>query len=184
VSNSAERRAKQTVRNLVFSLLATLGAVAILVLGLPRDDSSLIQRVDYQNVAAEAEAALGKAVLAPVVPADWWSNAARMEKQLGLNAWYVGFVTTDSQFIAITQVFEPNPSWEADILEGNLVTGRREISGLTWEIYPTRTPSNPPGTKELVMLSRQPGSTIAIFGTAAESDFEILATAIAEELAN
>lgn len=183
MSNSAERRAKQTVRNLVFSLLATLGVVAVLVLGLPRDDSSLIQRIDFQSVAAEAEASLGKKVLAPAVPTDWWSNAARMEKQLGLDAWYVGFVTGDSQFIAITQVFEPNPSWEADILEGNLVTGSREIAGLTWEVYPTLTPSNPPGTKELVMLSRQASSTIAIFGTASESDFDILAAAIAKELA-
>jgi hypothetical protein len=184
MSNSSERRAKQTVRNLIFSMLASFGVVALIVLGLPRDDSSLIQRIDYQTVAREAEGVLLEKVLAPQIPAEWWSNAARLEKQLGIEVWYVGFVTADSQFIAITQAFDSNPSWEADVLEGNLVTGTKEVGGLTWEIYPTRTPSNPPGTKELVMLHRNPESTIAIFGTASEADFDVLAAAIAEELAN
>lgn len=182
MSNASQRRAKQTVRNLVFSMLATLGVVALIVLGVPRDDSSLIQRIDYQTVAAEAMGSLGKEVIAPEIPSDWWSNAARIEKQLGLDVWYVGFVTADSQFIAINQAFQTNPSWEADILAGNGLSGLEEIAGLTWEIYPTRTPSDPPGTKELAMLLRTDSSTVVIYGTAARADFEILAEAIAMQL--
>ena len=93
MSNSSERRAKQTVRNLIFSMLASFGVVALIVLGLPRDDSSLIQRIDYQTVAREAEGVLLEKVLAPQVPSEWWSNAARLEKQLGIDVWILELVT-------------------------------------------------------------------------------------------
>lgn len=178
MSSSAERRAKQTVRNLVFSMLATLGVVALVVLGVPRDDSSLIQRIDHLQVAIEAKNSLDKAVLAPEIPDSWWSNAARLEKELGLDVWYVGFVTQDNQFIALSQAFNSNSSWEASVLSGNQKTAEVEIAGLTWEIYPTRTPSNPPGTKEFAMLHRYDGDTVVIYGTAAESEFFLLAESI------
>lgn len=182
MSSAAERRAKQTVRNLIFSMLATLGVVTLIVLGVPRDDSSLIQKIDYESVASEAKASLAKEVLAPTIPIDWWSNAARLEKQLGLDVWYLGFVTDDSQFIALSQAFAANPSWEADGLAGNALSGSQEIAGLSWEIYPTTTPSNPPGTKELAMLYRDDSWTVVIYGTADPADFEILAAAIANQM--
>jgi hypothetical protein len=96
----------------------------------------------------------------------------------------VGFVTESSQFIALSQAFDSNPSWEADVLAGNAMTSTREIAGLTWEIYPTRTPSDPPSTKELAMLYRGESWTVVIYGTAAETDFAILAEAIAMQLGN
>lgn len=183
MSNSAERRAKQTIRNLIFSMLATLGVVALIYLGVPRDDSSLIQRIDYVAVSAEAEASLGLDVIAPQVPADWWSNAARVEKQLGLDAWYIGFVTSGNEFIGLNQTFNSNASWEADFLAGNELSGTEEIDGLIWEVYPTRQPSDPPGTKELAMLHRAENFTIVIFGTANREDLLLLAQAISKDLA-
>ncbi|MFN9951916.1 MAG: DUF4245 family protein, partial [bacterium] len=92
-------------------MLATLGVVAIIYLGVPRDDSSLIQRIDYVSVSQEAEASLGLEVIAPPIPSSWWSNAARVKKQLGLDAWYVGFVTGDNEFLGLNQTFASNPSW-------------------------------------------------------------------------
>lgn len=184
MSNSAERRAKQTVRNLVLSMLATLGVVALIVLGVPRDDSSLIQRIDHMQVAQEAKASLNKNVLAPSIPDTWWSNAARLEKELGLDVWYVGFVTGDNQFIGLSQAFESNASWEADVLAGNQFSDEVEISGLTWELYPTRNPANPPGTKEFAMLHRSGTTTVVIYGTAAESEFFLLAESISQQLGN
>lgn len=184
MSNNAERRAKQTIRNLIFSMLATLGIVALIVLGVPRDDSSLIQRIDYETVAKSAEGSLGEKVLSPSVPDNWWSNAARLEKQLGLDVWYIGFVTDENQFIGLSQAFESNASWEADVLAGNALVGEVEVGGLVWEIYPTRTPSDPPGTKEYAMLHRFGSSTVVIYGTAPESDFNMMADAIALELGN
>jgi hypothetical protein len=107
-----------------------------------------------------------------------------MQKQLGLDVWYVGFVTDENQFISINQAFEANPSWEAEVLAGNALAGTIEIAGLIWEIYPTQSPANPPGTKELAMLLRDTAFTVVIYGTAPDSDFEILAKAIASQLGN
>lgn len=184
MSNSAERRAKQTIRNLIFSMLATLGVVALIYLGVPRDDSSLIQRIDYVSVSEEAEASLGLDVIAPQIPSDWWSNAARVEKQLGLDAWYVGFVTSNNEFLGMNQTFNSNPSWEADFLAGNELSGTELVEGLSWELYPTKMPSDPPGTKEFAMLHRAKNFTVAIFGTADKEDFALLAQAISKQLAN
>lgn len=184
MSNSAERRAKQTIRNLIFSMLATLGVVALIYLGVPRDDSSLIQRIDYVAVSEEAKSSLGLEVAAPRIPSDWWSNAARVEKQLGLDAWYIGFVTSNNEFIGFNQTFNSNASWEADFLAGNELSGTEVIGGLSWELYPTKRPSDPPGTKEYVMLHRSENFTVVIYGTADQEDFVILAQEIAKDLEN
>ena len=184
MSNAAERRAKQTIRNLILSMGVTLGVVLLIVLGVPRDDSNRIAQVDYQAVAAEAAAAIGEDLIVPEVPADWWSNSARLETEFGVDTWYVGFVTEDNQYIAMSQAFETNASWEALKLQGNWLEEETMVDGSSWEIWPTLTPSNPPGTKEYAMLHRFDGSAVVIFGTAAETDFQALASAIARQLGN
>jgi hypothetical protein len=165
-------------------MLATLGVVALIYLGVPRDDSSLIQRIDYRAVSEEARSSLGLEVISPDVPANWWSNAARVEKQLGLDVWYVGFITEEDEFIGLNQVFESNPSWEADFLAGNELAGSRVIQGLRWEVFPSVKPASPPGTKELVLLHRSMGFTVVIYGTAGEADFVELAAAISAKMGN
>lgn len=182
MSAAAERRAKQTVRNLIFSLVATLGLVILLVLGVPRDDSNRIAQVDYKQIAAEAEASLGFQVIAPDVPDEWWSNAARLENDLGVESWYVGFVTEDNQFIGLLHGFEVNPSWTALTLQGNWLEDEVEIAGRTWEIWPTLNPSNPPGTKDYAMLHAFGDSAVVIYGTASEEDFRVLADFVSRDI--
>lgn len=182
MSAAAQRRAKQTVRNLIFSLVATLGLVILLVLGVPRDDSNRIAQVDYQLIAAEAEASLGFAVIAPEVPESWWSNAARLENDLGVDSWYVGFVTEDNQFIGLLHGFEVNPSWTALTLQGNWLEDEVEIGGRSWEIWPTLNPTNPPGTKDYAMLHTFGSSAVVIYGTASEDDFKVLAELVSEQI--
>jgi hypothetical protein len=179
---AAERRAKATVRNLVYSMLVTLGIVLLLILGVPRDDSNRVQPVAYQEIAISASNSEGKLVLAPEIPAEWFSSAARLDNTLGVRGWYVGFVTDDNQFIGLSQAFETNPSWEAEMLRTNLLEGEIEIAGLTWEIWPTRNPSNPPGTKEFALKHNFGDSAVVIYGTAERSDFELIAASIAEQL--
>lgn len=181
-SSAAERRAKQTVRNLVLSLLVTLGLVAAIYLGVPRDDTNRVVPVDYQAIAQTATGSLGQEALSPEIPADWWANAARLETTLGVVSWYVGFVTPDNQFIGLTQAVDSNPSWESELLAGNLQDGDVVLSGLTWEVWPTLNPSSPKGTKEYVLLHRTADAVVVIYGTAPLSDFELLATAISSQL--
>lgn len=180
--SSANHRAKQTVRNLVFSLLVTLGLTVAIVLVVPRDDSNRIQKIDYVAIAAETQNSLGLEVLAPAIPTEWWANGARLETTLGVETWYVGFVTQDNQYIGLTQAFESNPSWLANQLQGNWQDGTMEIDGRTWEIWPTLRPTVPAGTKEYALVHNYETSSVVIYGTADEAQFRLLATAIGEEL--
>ena len=181
-NRGAEYRAKQTVRNLIYSLLVTLGLVLAIILGVPRDDSNRLQAVDYTAIAASASQTEGTLVLAPKIPADWYSNAARLDQTLGVRGWYVGFVTEENEFIGLSQAFETNPSWEAEILKTNFLEGEIELAGLTWEIWPTINPQSPPGTKEFALKHSFGESVVVIYGTADRSDFELVAQAIADNL--
>lgn len=181
MSNS-NHRAKQTVRNLVFSLIVTLGLTVAIVLAVPRDDSNRIQRVDYVSIASDAASVTGQRVLAPAIEDSWWSNGARLETNLGIDTWYVGFVTDDNQYIGMTQAFDSNPSWLANQLQGNSQSGTIEISGLTWEVWPTLKPTIPAGTKQYALVHNYETSSVVIYGTASEEQFRALASAISDQL--
>lgn len=181
-NRGAEYRAKQTIRNLIYSLLVTMGLVLAIILGVPRDDTNRLQPVDYQSIAAAASETEGVAVLAPEIPENWYSNAARLDQTLGVRGWYVGFVTEENEFIGLSQAFETNPSWEAEMLKTNFLEGEIEIAGLVWEIWPTIDPKNPPGTKEFALKHSFGEGVVVIYGTADRSDFELMATAIAQTL--
>ena len=163
-------------------MLVTLGIVLLLILGVPRDDSSRLQPVDYQQIAVSASEVEGYTALAPEIPTEWYSNAARIDNTLGVRGWYVGFVTDENEFIALSQAFESNPSWESEMLKANLQDGEIEIAGLVWEIWPTRNPSNPPGTKEFALKHNFNGSSVVIYGTADLADFELVAASIAKQI--
>lgn len=180
--SAAQHRAKQTVRNLIYSLLVTVGLVVLIVLGVPRDDSNRIAEVDYNQIAQQASESLGLNAIAPEIPEDWWSNAARLENELDVDSWYVGFVTEDNQFIGMSQAFESNPSWLALTLQANWQDGTKVIDGKTWEIWPTLNPQSPRGTKHYAMVHKFETSAVVIYGTAEPEQFEVLAKAITAEL--
>jgi hypothetical protein len=180
--SAAQHRAKQTVRNLIYSLLVTVALVAAIVLGVPRDDSNRIAQVEYSEIAAQATDSLGAEAIAPVIPEDWWSNAARLENELDVQTWYVGFVTADNQFIGMSQTVESNPSWLALTLQGNWQEGEVVIDGKTWEIWPTLNPQSPRGTKHYAMVHKYGDSAVVIYGTAEPEQFELLAKAIGAQL--
>ena len=76
-----KRRANQTVRNLIGSLVASLAIVLFLVLVVVRPDPAPLT-IDYLAAAAEAEASLGTEVVAPIVPPTWSANRAELGKLL------------------------------------------------------------------------------------------------------
>ena len=181
-NSAAERRAKQTVRNLIYALLATVGLVVLIVAGVPRDDSNRIQQVDYVAEAEAASAAVGSFALAPQLPADWWSNSARLEKTAGVSNWYVGFVTEGNQYIGLRQAFESNPSWVALTLERNWYERDIQVAGLRWQVWPELRPTDPPSTMNTAWLLEVGNQAIVLFGTATEAEFIQIAEAMAPQI--
>ncbi len=180
--SAAERRAKQTVRNLIYSLLVTLSLTLVIVMIVPRDDGNRIQPIEYSAITETVQASVPEKLIAPKLPADWWANAARVENDMGVETWYVGYITPDDQYIGLTQAFESNTSWLANKLQGNWLDVTLEIEGRTWEVWPTLLPSFPKGTKEYAMVHSFDKQTVVIYGTASEEDFLKLARQISIDL--
>jgi hypothetical protein len=182
---AAKRRARQTVNNLVLALIASLGIMIAIVLIVPRDDSNRIQSVDFKSIAAEAHASSGKQIAAPELPDGWWSNSARWSPKPadGVQNWYAGFVGPKNQYIGLTQAFGINPTWLAFQLKNSAKTGTQAVGNYTWDIYEALEPSDPPKTKDFMMvLNYNEHDTAIIYGVAKPQDFVDLATAIQVKL--
>lgn len=177
---AAKRRARQTLNNLLLSLLATVGVMVLLVLAVPRDDSNRVQPVDYQAIAAAASGEVAGEILVPTIPVDWYSNAARFRSsaQDGVSNWYAGFVGPNNEFIAMTQGFEVNQTWIALMLESNKQTGQIVIGDQTWIIYESARQNNPPRSKDYMMMLEYDSDAVFVYGVAPKEQLEDFATQI------
>ncbi len=175
-----KRRANQTTRNLIGSLVASLGIVLFLVLVVVRPDPVPLE-IDHLAAAAQAEASLGTDVVAPIVPPTWQANRAELAGSRGVDEWTIGFITADGTFLAVLQGFTDESTWVRNALrdpgEGETVT----IAGRQWQYYDRRGVDGI-GLREVALVTRTPDSTVVLYGTASNGDLELLATAVAAEL--
>jgi uncharacterized protein DUF4245 len=136
--------------------------------------------VDYIAVAENANSDVPLA--APVVPADWYSNAARFRTEFDVPTWYVGFITAGEGFIALNQGIDANATWVGAEVDGRKPTGETRIGGLPWQVYDHRDEESS-GNYAYALVTELDGSTVVLHGTASDAEFESLAASIALELA-
>lgn len=179
--NSRRHRSNQTLLNLVVALVASLAIVLFLVVVVVRPESAPSAPVDYASVAADAQGSTRESLLVPALPAGWSSNSAQFSTKSEVLDWYVGFITPSTQFIALDQGIEANPTWTASILDDAAKTGSVTIDGLRWTIYDHREDESP-GNFAYSMSTTSGDSTIILHGTAPTNEFQLLASAIAAEL--
>lgn len=175
---AAKRRARQTLINLLLSLVASVGVMVLLVLAVPRDDSNRIQPVDFQAVAIEAAKEAPEEILVPVIPVDWYSNAARYRSSAldGVANWYAGFIGPNSEFIAMTQGFDVNTTWMQLMLESNKQTGEVVIQGQTWKIYESIRENNPRKSKDYMLVLEYRENALFVYGVAPVEQLEDFAS--------
>ena len=175
---AAQRRARQTVINLILSLAATVALVLVMVLIVPRDDSNQIPHVDYKAVAADAIDATKLPIVVPNIEADWWSNSARVSTKPtdGTDgSWYVGFVGPKNQYIGLTQTFKTNPTWVALQLSEKQQTGEIQTGQRVWQVWQSVEKHVPAKTRDFMLVSGQGDDTFLIYGTASEREFKSFA---------
>ena len=177
---SRKHRANQTLLNLVLATAASLGIVAFLFAVVVRPDTAPPEPIDYIAVAEGANADVPLA--APVVPVDWYANAARYRTEFGVQTWYVGFITADEGFIALNQGIDANVTWVTAEVDGNSATGETRIGGLDWQVYDHRDQGDV-GNYAYALSTELDGSTVVLHGTASDAEFESLAASIAAEVA-
>lgn len=179
-ANSRDYRSRKTINNLVYSLLATVGAVIVLVLIVPRSDTPLNRTVDYSSVAQQVQQGVDEPLVSPDLPPGWTANAAewRPGGSDGVSSWYIGLITPKNEFVGLTQAVDANPTWLADQLTqappGDAIT----IADVRWDVYRNPAPAADQGNFASALVTRAGDSTYLLIGTAADDELTVLATAL------
>ncbi|WP_348788252.1 DUF4245 domain-containing protein [Leifsonia sp. NPDC080035] len=183
--NSANHRNRQTVNNLVFSLLATVALVIIIVIAVPRGNpTASTPPVDYVKIAQEAQGSEPDRLLVPELPSGWKSNSAELRTKTAdkVDSWYIGLLTPKGQFIGITQGFDANDSWVAEQVDRARIAGTRDIDGVTWDVYDNRKSGSDAGNVAYALTTTAGRSSVVVFGTADDSEFKAVASALSAQL--
>jgi hypothetical protein len=182
--NSRNYRARKTINNLVYSLLATVGVVVLIVLVVPRSDQPIDRSVDWRTVTQEAQQTRQETLVNPDLPDDWSSNYAEIRSTGtgGVASWNVGFVTPSQEFVGITQGFEADPTWLATQLNRSTASSVIAIGGLEWTVYDNRAEPDEFGNVHYALATEAGTSTVAVFGTGTIDEITLVAEAVAPQV--
>ncbi|MEU6233418.1 DUF4245 domain-containing protein [Kitasatospora sp. NPDC047058] len=170
-------RGRQTVRDMVLSMLAVGVVVWIGYLFLPHDASGDgVHTKDYRVAAASAKRAAPYPLLAPEGLSDRWRatsvtyEPASLGKGKG-NAWHLGFVTPSGQYAAVEQSDLGRDAVLATTVAGGKPDGTAEVAGRSWERLQ--------GPKERALTVQDgTGATTVLTGTASYEELAELAQAL------
>lgn len=180
-ASSAAHRRNQTFTNLALSLAASLAIVIVIVVAVLRPDPAPAEAIDVAQLATEAEAAVDADLLAPSLPDGWEANAAELRGSAAdIVSWYVGYVTPDTQFVALTQGLDADATWLTNTTREAVPTGTMTLDGIEWTVYDQR--GEDVGNLEYVMSTVQADQTIVLAGTAGDTEFLQFAEAVSAEL--
>lgn len=181
--NSRLYRSRKTINNLVFSLLVTVGLVAAIYFLVPRADGEPNWQVDYVAQSEIASQSLGEELLVPAMPEQWRANAAELRNASNgqVTSWYIGFITPQDKFIAFNEAFDANETWVANELKDYPASGTKNIDGQEWTVYDNRSYKDA-GNVQYAMVTTLGRSTVVLYGTADDAEFDQLATSITADL--
>lgn len=183
--NSRNHRNRQTINNLVYSLIATVGLVAVIVLFVPRGNPvDSTPAVDYASIAAEAQGSEPARLLVPSLPSGWKSNNAQLNTKTpdGVDSWYIGLLTPKGEYIGIRQGFDANDSWIAEQVNKSMIKGTTAIDGVKWDVYDNRASGQDNGDVDYALVNTTGKSSIVVFGTAVDSEFRTVAQSLADQI--
>ncbi|WP_043674593.1 DUF4245 domain-containing protein [Clavibacter michiganensis] len=179
-ADSRRHRAKQTFRNLLYSLIVTVATVAVIVALVPRSNTTILPDVDYGAAAAEAQGGFPQTLVVPDLPTAWKSNDAEIRPagRDGVAVWYIGLITPSNRYVGISQGIDANPTWLDETLQSAPEVSSEEIGGLEWTLY-DNSRAEEPGNVVLAASAVDGDSTYAIYGTADANELRTAIEAVA-----
>ncbi|CAQ02500.1 DUF4245 domain-containing protein [Clavibacter sepedonicus] len=179
-ADSRRHRAKQTFRNLLYSLIVTVATVAVIVALVPRSNTTILPDVDYGAAAAEAQGGFPQTLVVPDLPTAWKSNDAEIRPagRDGVAVWYIGLITPSNRYIGISQGIDANATWLDETLQSAPEVSSEEIGGLDWTLY-DNSQADEPGNVVLAASAVDGDSTYAIYGTADANELRTAIDAVA-----
>jgi hypothetical protein len=183
--NSRNHRDRQTLNNLIYALIATVGLVIVIVHVVPRGTPVDVSApVDYRSIAAEGQGSEPDALLVPVLPKGWSSNNADLRTKTPdkVDSWYIGLLTPKGEYIGLEQGFKANDSWVAEQVNKSMIKGTTTIDGITWDVYDNRSSTSDNGDVDYAQVAHAGSSSIILYGTATADEFRVLSRALSDQI--
>lgn len=165
-------KGKQTVWDMVRSL----GVIGIVVAGIylfvPHDEKADPTReVDYRVETVTARRAAPYPVAAPVgLPEQWRATSVTYERR-NANAWHLGFLDPDQQYVAVEQSTDTSDKYLARVTQKAAPTGQtQQVADATWERWD--------GEKYDALVRREQGHVTVVTGTAPFEQLGAMAAAL------
>ncbi|WP_327068680.1 DUF4245 domain-containing protein [Kitasatospora sp. NBC_01250] len=139
VGVAASSRGRQTVRDMILSMVAVMGVALVAYLTIPHStDGDPVHVVDYSAALASAKRAAPYPIAAPEGLSDKWratSVTYQPSDAEGHAGWHLGFVTPDGKYAAVEQSNAPKADLLKSIVTGYAPDGSATIAGQDWSRY-------------------------------------------------
>ncbi|WP_417563609.1 DUF4245 family protein [Microbacterium sp.] len=180
-ASSQVYRSSQTVRNLVAALLVTLAVVAVIVMIVPRGNTTPTSAVDVAALAQQTSSATGESVVVPDVPAGWRANSAALGGDQ-TPTWTVVYATgKDAGFLRVAQGFGADTAWDARLLSGAAASGEVTIDGIAWTQYALGDPARSGNLSYAIGTDAGP-DRILVYGATDASTAAIAARGLTDQI--
>lgn len=133
---SQAKRANQSLKGMVISVLLTVAvAVPVVLLNPPSNSEQFKPNVNVSAVASQAGQTADFIPLAPTMPEGWYPNFARWTAGTAdkIDYWDFGYVTGDEGFVEVRQTGDSTPGWIAKMTEDATPAGPVDVDGTTWK---------------------------------------------------
>lgn len=179
------RRSRQNWRNLVASLAACLGIVALIIAIVPRGGTPEQADIDVRATSQQFADTAGQPLLAPTLPSSWKANAAELRGSGAQSSWYVGYIIGGARYVGLTEGLPGTPDLLETTLDGADPTGTTTIGGLPWRVYDRRDLGDDAIGNIAYGLATKIGTVdVAVYGTASAAEVRSLAAAVATDAAS
>ena len=162
----ASRRLRQTVRDMLLSMLVVTGVVLLLFLPWNHSQPDPVRVVDPNPVVTGARATEPWPVLAPVgLPSTWRCTSARIDTAGdGQDVVHLGYLTPATTYVGLEQSATKELAFVSEQTSGGVSAGSETIAGQTWQKL-----ESPDGTQRSYVRSSG-GVTYVVTGRADWTD--------------
>ncbi|MFF2195088.1 DUF4245 domain-containing protein [Streptomyces sp. NPDC058157] len=165
-------KGKQTVWDMVRSLAVIGVVVAGIYMFIPHDDKADPTRtVDYRVETLTARRAAPYPVAAPVgLPEQWRATSVTFERK-NANAWHLGFLDPQQQYVAIEQSTDASQKNLAKLTQKAAPTGQsQQVGDRAWERWD--------GEKYDALVRQDQGYVTVVTGTGSFEQLGAMAAAL------
>lgn len=170
-------RVRQTVRDMVLTLLVVGGMVLFLYVMVLRPKPEPVRQVDVNAATVTAVQADALPIEVPTgLDSGWRATSARFTPgpEAGTGQWFLGYVTPDDRYVALAASDYDAKKFIDDQTVSGTPDGEQDVDGVTWKRY--FAPGNGNVQDQRSLVRQQDGVTTVVTGTVS---YDELATFIA-----